>query len=139
MKWRLLLAGVVALCPVALAAAPQEPPPSLSGILALPERPESPLKDPFRPPSAVLPGARENADGQKTMPEMPQLQLTAIVWNPDRASAVVNGTILREGDEFMKMRVLSITKDQVHFQRGEGQLSLILHQTLYNTLSPEGK
>lgn len=136
-----LLAGAAVFCRCVPAAAERPPAPSLSEVLAIPEIPEAPLKDPFRPPGALLPASRENTV-KKTpseLPDLPPLQLTAIVWRPDRASAVVNGTILREGDKFMEMQVLGITRDQVHFQRGAGKLSLILHQTLYNTSSPEGK
>lgn len=122
----------------AAAAADAQTLPSLSGILALPDLPELPARDPFSPPGSLLPATRPGGE-QPAAEELPPLQLTAIVWGADRASAVVNGTIVRPGDRFLGMRVLSITRDQVHFQRGEGKLSLILHQTLYNTLPSEGK
>lgn len=111
---------------------------SLSGVLVIPRSPELPVKDPFSPPAELFHGAGTGKD-KTAGEELPRLQLTAIVWRTDQASAVVNGAILREGDQFMGMRVLNITRDQVHFQRGEGKLSLILHQTLYNALSSEGK
>lgn len=124
--------------PFAAACAATLPPPSLSGVLAIPEPPpEQPLKDPFSPPSTLLPTAPSAP--QRTAAEEPPLLLTAILWRSDQASAVVNGTILRPGDQYLGMRVLSISRDQVHFQRGEGQLSLIMHQPLYNFRSAEGE
>lgn len=133
----LMIWGADLLCRVdSIAAAEEGPQPSLSGVLAVPagERQESPLKDPFRSPISPR---DERVERQKT-PELPPLQLTAILMGPGRTAAVVNGTILRPGDTYLDMKVLDITKNQVLLQRGVGKVTLI-QGGLYNPLSRGGK
>ena len=97
------------------------------------------MKDPFRPVIAPRAPEREPDDERSRAMELPPLQLTAILQGPDRAAAVVNGTILRPGDAFLDMLVLEIVKNRVLFQRGEGKVTVFMQENLYNPLLPGGK
>ena len=118
---------------VSRAAATEAPQLSLSGILDLPGGDSQPLrvKDPFRPP--IGPRIAETA------PELPPLLLTAVLQGSGSAAAVVNGSILRRGDLYLDMKVLEIAKNRVVFQRGDGKVTLMMQENLYNPLSLGGK
>lgn len=62
-------------------------------------------RDPF-----FIPGTNK---GGSAPPEKGEFQLTAIIYGEGEGVAIINGTILREGDSIRGLRVKKIQKDRV--------------------------
>lgn len=132
------LAAVAALALVAAAAGPAGGAggPSLSGTLPVPESAVRvrPFKDPFRPPPEP---ASVAAAAAAPRPQLAPLQLTAVLQGAGRSTAVVNGVILRPGDSYLGMEVLSIHRRKVIFRRGGDLVEVMMRDELYNGEAPE--
>ncbi|HEX9758702.1 MAG TPA: hypothetical protein VGB26_13045 [Nitrospiria bacterium] len=73
-------------------------------------------KDPF-----WLPG-RKNPE--ELAPRFGEWQLTAIILKNNRGLAIINGTILREGDSIEGVRVQKILKDRVFLSQGGAKVEV---------------
>ena len=50
---------------------------------------------------------------ERIEPELPQLNITGLIWNTDKPQAIVNGSVLSVGDEIDGTRLLSVDKDGI--------------------------
>ena len=74
-------------------------------------------RDPMRPPGSAVAAAR--ARGPAT------LKLEGVFWSPARV-AIVNGRLVREGDEIAGAKILEVLHDGVRYSRGGQIQSLVL-------------
>ncbi len=104
----------------------QAAPPEKAGIAI------SPVSESTAPASL---DAKETVQNSSAAPEVAPaplkpapLRLQALVWNPARPSALVNGKTLFTGDKFADMRVLAITQESVTLAGGGHTNVLTLEQ-----------
>ncbi len=66
-------------------------------------------RDPF-----LIEGARlKNTEGMPTKAPSLNLKLTGIVWDQNRAHAMINDYVVKEGDEIGGAKVVAIRRDSV--------------------------
>lgn len=81
-------------------------------------------RDPFTPlvtEEGIYIGSRQGGDLAE------EIMLEGIVWDPAGESmAIVNGTVVKEGDNFLNLKVLKIKKEEVIFLKGDRELIINL-------------
>lgn len=114
---------------------------SLSETLILPslEGKSPPVRDPFVPVVITPATGQETVTPPPPSVVLPPLRLTAIIHSTGQAAAVVNGYVVRAGDNVYDMRVIRITENEVWLEAREKVVSLMLKETLYTNPRTGGK
>ena len=77
-----------------------------------------PLKDKLSVHIAgITPKMRDEViQRMRPRPELPQLNITGLIWNTDRPQAIIDGNVLSAGDEIGEVRLLSVNKDGIEVE-----------------------
>ncbi len=70
-----------------------------------------PLKDPFRPPQAII---QAQSSAESVVPVRPVVRVLVI--SKDQRHAVIDGVVLKQGDTFDQWRIMQISPKGVRLQ-----------------------
>ena len=112
--------------PVAPSAAAAEP--AAGGTISLELSAESGPRQAQREHAARLAWGRDPFTGGSAGEEVGGFALSGILWDPSQPIAIINGQMLRVGDEVEGYRVTAITQDTVSISDGGQALKLAISQ-----------
>ena len=118
--------AAAARAPSAPSAAAAEPAAGTTISLELPA--EGGLRQAQREHAAALAWGRDPFTGGSVGSEVSGFDLSGILWDPSQPIAIVNGQMLRVGDELEGYRVTAITQDTVSISDGGQVLHLAIPQ-----------
>jgi hypothetical protein len=112
----------------AASAAPPAVPNEPAGTISLELPAESGPRRAQREHAATLAWGRDPFTGGSAGGEVSGFDLSGILWDPSQPIAIINGQMLRVGEELEGYRVLAITQDTVSLSDGGQPLNLTIPQ-----------